>query len=459
MSKLDVLHVGDMDPWKSYAPVRMGQWPALLSLPKFAHLPTAPDAHAFLPSQEFVRTVEDQWRELASMHRFFALRGHVNMIREAQHGFDVECVCGDTIRTIKAAYVDICGGPGPSQRLCSSLISDAALRQEYEDGIGRALPWPRLLTGEMFLRGSTTVVPEGGNVAVFGGGSTAAWCVERAQSRKCSILWAAKSALNAAFLPSERNDELAQGPLTRSRSNGIQFVAGELYPTDCKTRFAEGVDVEKIFVEKDNLISLTLCKNDKVVENISTSPGRHVDSSRRPLPFPPPPERFHQVVVALGHKKELRQKGSWAHFVEPLLKAGRPSRSHLLLDRHSRVVGLKSSNGRLRVLGSAALCHPEVAREWRRTSGVSYKFFQTMVEQAKVSIGITLSAVTVAEANGLWSLSANPNINTASRADFAAVWSKFSHAADSWYFMRAARTHPLTEVELEFVFNSMKDHY
>lgn len=449
-----ILHVGDVDPWKEYAPVEMGQWPALLALPGSRHRPRSVDDHAFLPSQEFVRVSEAEWQDLAGAYEFFALRGHVTAIHETAFGYEVECVCGETIRRIRASRVDICGGPGPSRRLEGEMILDAALRQEYEDGIGRKFEWPRIVTGEMFLRKSTALAPPGARMAVLGGGPTAAWCVERAESNQCSVLWTAAEILNPAFLSSGRNDSLAQWPLVRSRVSGTHVVDSELYPANAETRFAEGVEVEQIFQTATGMLSVIFRQNAKATKH------RHVNSSEERLTFPPQSEEFHQVVVALGQLRDVDEEGSWAHVLEGLLAAARKAGNHLIRDRNARVVGLQSADRRLRVLGASALTHPDVAAEWRSPGSASYLFFQSLGEQAKVDVGITLAAVTIAEANGVWETTRpNNNRNTACGADLRTIWARLEYAVDSWHDMRAVRIHPVTNAELQLVLESTGDGY
>ena len=439
---------------REYAPVRMGQWPSLLTLPATRHRPHFKDDHAFLPSEEFIQTLEAEWKDLAAAHEFFALRGHVTSIHEASFGYEVECVCGEFIRKIKASRVDVCAGAGPSRRLDGTTIADAELREEYRDGIGRRFDWPRLLTGEMFLRKSTASAPEGSSVAIYGGGPTAAWCVERAQGLGCNVLWAANDSLNPAFLSSCRNDGLAQEPLVRNRVGGTYAVESDIYPAHTGTRFAEGVEIESIVPNETGLSRVLFRQNSRAAKH------RHVNWNGEQLTFPPQLEEFNQVVVALGQHRALEDEGSWAHILEGLLAPARSVRAHLIRDRTLRIIGLQSVSGRLRILGTSALAHPDVAAEWRSPGSPSNLFFQSLVEQARVDLGITLAAVTIAEANELWGDSkSNNNRNTACRRDLQSIWLSLAHAVGGWSDMRAVRIHPITTEELQMVLNSTTDHY
>ena len=41
LGALPILHIGGTDPWRSYFPMPMGQWPTLLSLPGFGSRPSS----------------------------------------------------------------------------------------------------------------------------------------------------------------------------------------------------------------------------------------------------------------------------------------------------------------------------------------------------------------------------------------------------------------------------------
>jgi hypothetical protein len=454
LATLPILHVGNPDPWREYARLDMGQWPALLSLPLMHHNLHSANNHEFMGSEEFVQVLEAEWRDLANAQEFFALTGKVTAVHKTSFGFELECLCGESVRRVLAARVDICGGSGPSRRLKGDVVLDQVLLDEYEDGIGRTFEWPRLMTGEMYLRKAITLAPPGSRVAVLGGGPTAAWCVERAQESGCSVLWTATESLNAAFLSSGRNDRLAQGPLTRTRKGGTYFVESELYPAGYGTRFAEGVESEKISKTDDELVRVTFRDSGR------GSVGRHVNWNEERLTFPPQAEEFHQVVVALGQLKAIKEKGSWAHVLDALLGSSLNNGTHFIRDNGQRVVGLQSQDGNLRVLGASALAHPDVAAEWRDSATPSYRYWQSLVEQAKSDVGIAIVALTIAEANDVWtSTLCNKNRNTVCAKDLNSVLSSITHAADCWHDTRSVRVHPITTAELNLVLDRTVDHY
>jgi hypothetical protein len=70
---------------------------------------------------------------------------------------------------------------------------------------------------------------------------------------------------------------------------------------------------------------------------------------------------------------------------------------------------------------------------------------------ALLSLGITLAAVTIGEANDYWSASCNPSLNTASLSDMKqlmAAWLPEFDSAEAWFESRGARVHPYEPVEI-----------
>jgi hypothetical protein len=90
----------------------MGQWPSLLSLPGY-NVPAA-DPHGTVPldSKLFADRNQQQWVQLGTNHPSSYLSGTVTAITKSGNSFLVHL---NTNQDIKAAYIDICGGPGPSR--------------------------------------------------------------------------------------------------------------------------------------------------------------------------------------------------------------------------------------------------------------------------------------------------------------------------------------------------------
>jgi hypothetical protein len=137
--------------------------------------------------------------------------------------------------------------------------------------------------------------------------------------------------------------------------------------------------------------------------------------------------------------------------LEPILDVARKNGQHLIIDHDKKVVGLQSDNGNLRVLGASALAHADVKREWETTGTPSHLYFRSLVEQARVSLGITLAAVTIGEANDYWAPGCNPSLNTASLSDMKqlmAAWPPEFNSPTAWFESRGARVHPYEPVEM-----------
>ncbi len=447
-----VLHIGDTDPWTLYQPAPMGQWASIPTLPAFHHRPANPSPEDFLSSDEFSKVSTQQWADLARRYPFYALRGRVRSVQWVQNRFEVTCD-GEPPLVIGAPRVDVCGGPGPSRRWDPQLVSDPALWREYNGGPASVTGWPRLLTGEGFLQASTTLPAAGSSVAVFGGGPTAAWCVERAENAGLHPLWVSRDPLHHAFLPTRRNDPLAQGPLTRTHKNGFRVVEGPVYPSGRNTRFAEGFDVVGVRVS-GSAVELDF-RPYHPIPNV-----RHVDGARNNLP-PLASEQFDQVVVAIGHLQHPSEAGSWAAILDSLLQPAKRLKKHLMLDPQGRAVGLQSADGALRVLGAAALAHPDLAAVWRSPSTSSSLYMATLPEQARVDVGIALSAVTIAQANGYFGSRPMNNLNVASESELRSLFQQpvFQEMSSAWVEMRASRIHPFTMDELKAVQASGTDRY
>jgi len=447
-----ILHVGNIDPWQQYAPLEMGQWAALLTLPGFRHRASGRSDYGFLPSRDFSEVSRRQWHDLANENSFFALPGKVTEMKKTDAGIVLTVLRpSGTTQTITSHNVDVCAGPGPARRE-NSIVPDATLRQEYETAVSTVRQWPRLVTGDAFLMNSTQLPANGGTIAVIGGGPTAAWCVERAEANGCPVWWVARESLHPAFLSSGRNDRLAQGPLRRSRVNGIYAVDADclLYPRGVGTTFVEGLEVVSIAPTSNQNVNVTFRAN-------SDARFRFGDAERIEHSLPTAHE-FHQVVLAIGLLQHS-QPGSWPHILEEFLKESKGR--YLLKDRLDRVIGLELADGAVRVLGAAALSFPEVSREWRQKGTPSYDYFQSLVEQCRDPAGAMLSTSLIAEANGYWPADgSNKNVNMNGLNDLSVLWpSALPEAAQKFIEMRACRIAPFTWSELKTLWRRTADRY
>jgi hypothetical protein len=426
-----LIHIGGSDPWSTYEPVEMGQWPLLLTLPAYNMKPSGYQ-YELMDSLRFAWINNSQWTQ----HRHVIsqiINDRVKAIADSGTHYTLTLENGPAI---DASHVDICAGPGPARQIPPSLSAGPILASSLS-------PKP-LLYAEDYLHQLADRV-ENKRVCVVGGGATGAWCVELAQSLGNTVVWLADRKLNEAFVSSKRNDGLLVPPVTRKLAGGVHVVDGDIRPLHLNTTFGEHVEVTGL--------SLTGTWNSEVTVSYKSAPsGACVFTTTFGTPSPALANTdFDQVVWATGQATRLGETGSWADILEPILSVARGHGSHLIVDGEQRVVGLQSDRGDLRVLGATALAHPDVRKEWETLGTASNLFFRSLVEQARVSVGITLSAVTIGEANSHWAGSYNPSLNTASLKDMKkmmASWPMPLDGPETWFELRAARVHPFEAVEL-----------
>jgi hypothetical protein len=425
-----LIHIGSVDPWSNYEPVEMGQWPLLLTLPGYTIHPGGYQ-YRLMESTQFAWINDSQWtQDAAAIVQIIDDR--VTAITDNGTHYTITLEKG---LPIDASFVDICAGPGPAREIPAKLSAASILASTLS-------PKP-LLYAEEFLN-QATVRSQNGRVCVVGGGATGAWCVELAKSQGNEVVWLADKKLNEAFVSSKRNDGLLVPPVTRSIVGGVHAVNGDIRPISLNTTFGEHVEVSGL--------ALTGTWNQQVAVSYTSSPSgpsvfRTTFSTFSSLANPD----FDQVVWATGQATRLGETGSWADILEPILNVARGRGTHLIVDGEQRVVGLQSQRGDLRVLGATALAHPDVRQQWESPGTASNLYFRSLVEQARVSVGITLAAVTIAEANNFWFGNYNPSLNTASLKDMKkmmASWPRLLDGPETWFELRSARVHPFESVEL-----------
>jgi hypothetical protein len=424
-----LIHIGGTDPWRTYTPVEMGQWPLLLTLPAYSMRPNGTQYRP-MDSRHFARITSSQWIGYSTGIKFGYSSENVVSIADHSSYFRLALTDGSTI---DASHVDICAGPGPAKPIPSALGATAILALP-----GRPKP---LLYAEDYLQDTTAKVT-GNRVCVVGGGATGAWCVEIAQSVGNEVVWLAEKKLNGAFVSSKRNDRLLVPPVVRKLDNGNHVVDGNVCPIHPTTTFGENVEV----------ISLSLSGSAKIVvgHQASTS-GASIFTTLAGTSTSLADNRFDQVVWATGQATLVSEFGSWAEMLKTILDVARNNGRHLIIDHDQKVVGLQSDNGRLRVLGASALAHADVKKEWETAGTPSNLYFRSLVEQARVSLGITLAAVTIAGANDYWAPDCNPSLNTASLSDMKQLmlgWPPEFDSAEAWFESRGARIHPYEPVEI-----------
>jgi hypothetical protein len=443
VGSLPILHVGSKDPWWSYYSMPMGQWPTLLTLPAFSHQPSSIARCANLGSSEFADINQRQWNALYAARPFHHEDARLVAIRSIGPGaYEIEL---DNGRIFNAAYIDVCGGPGPSRTPPSAMSIDPNLMNEFRGmGMGPG-GWPRLLSGETFLNRMTPTMPSAARICVYGGGPTGAWCVERAESMGHAVFWVAAEKLNAAFVASRRNDGLVVPPVVRKPVNGDHVITGNLRPSNPTTVFGENLDATAIVLDTFGQVEVQL-------QPAATGTPRFIGPGG-PFAFPTTPGlRVAQVVLSIGQETGHAEPRSWASLLRSVFGSAIHAGAHFIIDRQGLVVGMQSLDNRVRLLGAAALSHPDVQVEWAKPGTPSNLYFRSLVEQARVRNGITLSALTIAEANGLWSSGVNGNLNTAGLKDLLQLtsgWPVGLDGAQSWFEMRGSRISPFERLEFQ----------
>ena len=441
LGSLPVLHIGGADPWRDYFSMPMGQWPTLLSLPGFGSRPPSILRKDNLLSNEFADVTDSEWNRLMAVRPFYAIDNRVKQILPPAKPTDPYTIVLDDKTTVLAAYIDICGGPGPAEGFERSAYKDQILRWEFENSTGNAYGWPRVISGEEYLSNRSNARTTPARVCVAGGGPTAAWCVERAEQQGDTVHWLSREPLASAFISSRRNDGLAQSPVTRRFNNGNHEIDVALFPSHPTTVFGEGVEASQLDTGSFGEVEL----------QIVTAPGataRIVDASRAALTLNS--LTVDQVVVAFGQQTEAKHKRSWATLLSGVLNVVPHSMNHILMGRENRAVGLQSRDERVRVLGAAALAHPDFRPEWRTKGTESNLYFRSLVEQARVYTGVAVAALTIAEANGFWAGGTNQNLNSAGADDMAtitATWHPASDGALTWLETRSVRVPPFDPTE------------
>ena len=446
----EVLFIGQPEPWGEYNPLPMGQWPSILAAPSFLRQLLSVRQDDFVPSAEFSTRIDDQWTWLYSHHPFSYSPGLVTSITShSVHGFEVTWEENGSTYKVHAAHLDICGGPGPSRRLCQKQIDP------------KLWPYPKsplLETGESYLSKSAILAKPGERVAVIGGGPTAAWCVERALANGNQVLWVSDKDLNPAFVSSRRNDTLAQPPLRRERKDRLTTVTDYVFPNSPDLVFAEFYDVSEV-LDRGNTVD--------VVFNPQAG-NRRVNSKgwRRP---PLGRGSFEQVILALGQETGFqascqhapgcaltREDNSWATRLDAILSVAFRNKNHLIL-KDGMAVGLQSDDGKLRVLGAAFLAHPYADSVFRDIDSELFRYMASLTEQAQVNRGAALATMTTALANGYFDHRPNYNRNGATLDQLKALPGFTAQYAEFLHDGRAHRIHPATDDEADAVSRFTRD--
>jgi hypothetical protein len=492
----EVWHIYQLDPWPTYIDHDMGQWTDLLTLPGFTYTPTGA-TNKYLRSTEFGKLTGREFANLPQVSPKFKQRqGTIEKIERVKVNgtkkFSIKLK--DDNKPIIADFVDICTGPGEARLTKQAtrkkqaddfktreILFDKELYKEYSD----PNPVGRVVTAHAYMKSACK--RRIGNVCVFGLGPLAAGCVELALANNCSVVyWVGKRLFNDSFAPGRRYDALAK----LENGTTIEFKPGPppdsvvLFPVDSRLWFAEGYKAARVRVTRKKRTA-----NDYSTEDIDwdddTEPpdDGSVDAQRakerlleiklsRGSPGPGRKDRFvdrdkndkkrDQIVVdqliISASSQELEDEPGAAAFLAKLIRKDEGGKFKMISCPPPRKnvpgvtkvsFGVQSEDGKFRVLGSAGHIQPDRAAEDNSSSGDSKPSRLTLYEkslpdQARVEWrGVTMSAASVAQANGFFQKQPNDCVNIAHPGELVAVWGMEN--GNKAYEMRRQRVDPFTK--------------
>jgi hypothetical protein len=454
-----ILHIGFPDPWRIYHPHDMNQELELLVLPGYMHQPRESDtaeAGRWLYSPAFAGVNQAEF-EGCWPRSPETVQAHVTKITKAGEFYRIHFHESD--EQILAAKIDICAGPGQTRvpddspagiKLSSNLKEQFTSPPKVDDP-----NWiPQIVTATNFTRENANVAA-GGLVLVSGRGPAAAQALERTLETDGAkeILWATKD-INGGFPPTMRLDRLVRvddmGQLKELPAR-LGFPKGALYPANDNVWIANGYEVRDVKPLTSRLIeekglkdidgspltveALKLGELDPLLVTFSTGTAA-VGSDKSSLP-PFLYGVFHQVVVAQGLQDTPNEPGSPIVLLKELLVSGEETLEPYFpgsvqkspedpTSRGESVnfkagVGLRSTNGKIRVLGAAGHGNSIMRTLGGDAFATLDEFQNTLPAQARINFqGVTLSALTIAHANhwfddygGHFSRNGNNNPNTA----------------------------------------------
>lgn len=485
LGDLEVIHLGFPDPWLKYRDHEMNQEQELLTLPGFINqLPRfgepAPDPKLhtaiacietgapsltrgtpFVRSGSFAQTTASEFQKIAEAEQF----GN-NPIREARvvaitrGGLDWYRVYTSVGAVIRAAKIDICSGPGLSRTLSRKR---QGVRDSYAVDMSDDL-WleytnpaksdadnysPRIITGSEYTRANVQT-KQGSSVYVQGRGPAAGQAVEEAIRMGASQVLLLSSDISAAFTPNSRLDFLAQikvgNTFRHLPSPRLSPVSGTIVPRLKRLWIAQNYKATAFeTLTEDRIRSLELGGFVLGPRRLTTADlGRvlvtfAVDKADRPTNVwncqgdSLPNLRygvFDQAILAQGLQDALPEPGENLGTGLQLIKQLGSLNIHfdlLKADGYDHAVGLRSSDGRIRLLGSAGLGNKgirDLSRFKSQFVGPSElaEYENSLPAQARVFLqGITLNAALIAQANRFFIPTiqecCNPNVNTATKSE------------------------------------------
>ena len=401
---------------------------------------------------------------------------------------------GELVRgpVIKADKIDICTGPGQSRIIARAPASgavpqrhvrfDDALWKEYTQPRSDDDPpySPRVIAGSEYTR-ANVVTKEGASVLIQGAGPAAGQGVEEAFRMGAGSVLLAAEALAKAFTPNTRIDFLVtqdgKDPIEHRRGG----LKGKLLPRFDGFYVAENYEVEAArVVTKDDVgryggVSRKPLEDSdvgRVLVKFRKKAGRAPQGGQQAQPPPSePPGRFidkdgdvkkeadkitlvyavfDQVVLAQGRTDDETDPASGFYLLRQLTKQGIKFSPFKTSYEHN--CGLRSDDGRVRMLGAAGL-PGALPKVWSKSDKQDLALYETSLPaQCRVFLGgVTLSAVTIAQANEFFRATRPPlenrNVNTATYKDIEKLVTGDEILARSIYRARHFRNRPFHKIE------------
>jgi hypothetical protein len=447
VDNLPVLHIGLPDPWSDCAIDRMGQWPCLLILPKFANSQRTQKSTDFLSCNSFAEATRQELLDIATRFPNDEIRtGVVEDVSEVAGDFKVTFADVDGKRSeVTARKVDFCTGLGPPHKLTSDQVDNAVLRKEYFDEA--IAPNPRRLTTAVdFLKSGSSIVADG-LVCIYGDGGTSAWCVERALRSNLTkeVLWVSRKPFSADTFPSSgRNDHLVK---SFSRNPKTLLPAQKLTANDSRLRLAWGYQIERLDLNAKGAVEICFLPFPlSQVQSYVDHRGNDLGS----LKF----RDFSQVVVSIG-QTHAEGRGCLEQLTKNVMRKKHPLASHTGL-----LAGFADDptheHARVRILGPAIT---GVAKEFPSAFYDALTAYTGTLARQADGAQIVTGALSVAQANGFFCQGRpNTNINTADLADLKQLGVD-SAVATNLIFDRRQRVEPFTELPRESQLANLKLYY
>lgn len=494
-----VVHIYEYEPWSGYVDHEMGQWTDLLTLPGIAKTPQG-RTNKFLGSAEFGQINGKIFNDiLRGNYPVEAKIGKIDKIEKKKVDGKLKYAIAITPsndpkkkETVIADFVDVCSGPGYPRLLKRTkdkhvannfkerdFMIDEALMKEYSSGT----PVGRVLSATAYM--SAYCNRRKGTVCIFGSGPLTSSCIEQAFANQCTaVYWVAKEALNTSFQPGRRYDSLAR--LDKDGKKRLPWLPGApnddvlLFPYTKELKFAEGYKVAQV--------SLTSKKRSTGMEPYATddddSPddGSTVDDQGskdrlleirfvRGTPRNRKTDRFvdlnqpkitkiksivvDQLIISAASQAFDDEPGSAAFLVKNVRNAEGEKQFSPINPPPARVkvpgldkvtFGLQTQDKTFRILGTAGLTHADrTSEDNEKTRKVSplVRYEKSLPDQARVArVGVTLSAVAVAQANGFFQKNLNDCVNIAHPGELLAVWGLEN--GNIIYDFRSRRIDPFT---------------